>query len=226
MREALVQSDEGVTLVGAGELAPGALAKALARAPRLVAADGGAERALAAGHLPELVIGDFDSLGAAARAALGPGRLHHIAEQETTDFDKALRSVAAPFVLAVGFTGARLDHTLGAFDVLARHPERRVLLIGAEDVVFLAPPRLEMALAEGTRLSLYPLGAVEGSSAGLRWPIDGIGFAPGRMSGLSNRVSAGPVRLSLSAPRMLAILPAAALDAVLAGLCAAPAWSG
>ena len=38
-----------VTLLGAAPLAPGLLALALAHAPRLVAADGGADAALAAG---------------------------------------------------------------------------------------------------------------------------------------------------------------------------------
>jgi thiamine pyrophosphokinase len=39
---------------------------------------------------PEAVIGDFDSIRPAARTALPPDRLHPIAEQDTTDFDKAL----------------------------------------------------------------------------------------------------------------------------------------
>jgi len=218
MGQPVVQSDEGVTLVGAGELTDAVLTAALARAPRLVAADGGADRALAAGHLPERAIGDFDSLSAAARAALGEDRLHHIAEQETTDFDKALRSIAAPFVLAVGFTGARLDHTLGVFNTLACHPGRRCLVLGAEDVCFLAPRDLTLRLDPGTRLSLFPLGEVTGASRGLVWPIDGLAFGPAARTGLSNRVGAPEVRLAFSAPRMLVILPAAGLDAALAAL--------
>lgn len=218
MQTEIVQSDTGVTLVGGGEFRPEALAAALARAPRLVAADGGADRALAAGHMPELAIGDFDSLSAEGRAALGPGRLHHIAEQETTDFDKALRSVAAPFVLAVGFTGARLDHTLGVLNVLGRHPDRRCLVLGPEDVCFLAPADLVLALAPGTRLSLFPLGPVAGHSTGLRWPIDGIAFGPLGPTGLSNEVVAPEVRLRFSTRRMLVLLPLAALDAALSAL--------
>lgn len=214
----ILRADCGVTLVGGGEVTAAALEAALARAPRLVAVDGGADRALAAGHVPELTIGDLDSLSAAGRAALDPARVVRIAEQDTTDFDKALRSVAAPFVLAVGFTGARIDHLLGAFNVLARHPDRRCLVIGARDVAFLAPPRLALELVPGMRLSLFPMGPVRGSSAGLHWPIDGIDFAPHTVTGLSNRVSAAAVRLSFSEPRMLVLLPVRALDAALAGL--------
>ena len=220
MRGPILQADCGVTLVGGGDMAADDLAMALARAPRLVAADGGADRALAAGHVPELAIGDLDSISPEGRARLGPRRLVHILEQETTDFDKALRMIAAPFVLAVGFTGARIDHMLGAFNVLARHPGRRCLLLGADDVCFLAPRALTLALAPGMRLSLFPMGRVRGQASGLTWPLDGIDFTPAATTGLSNRVSASPVRLAFSAPRMLVLLPAEALDAALAGLAA------
>ena len=218
MRGPILQADCGVTLVGGGDMAADDLAMALARAPRLVAADGGADRALASGHVPELAIGDLDSISPEGRARLGPRRLVHIPEQETTDFDKALRMIAAPFVLAVGFTGARIDHMLGAFNVLARHPDRRCLLLGARDVCFLAPRELVLDLVPGTRLSLFPMGAVEGRSTGLHWPVDGIAFEPGGVTGISNRVSAPEVRLSFSAPRMLVLLPVRALDAALGGL--------
>jgi thiamine pyrophosphokinase len=225
MHAEIVMANTGVTLVGGGAVPAEALSAALARAPRLVAADSGADRALAAGHVPEAVIGDLDSLSPEARDRLAD-RLHRIAEQETTDFDKALRSIAAPFVLAVGFTGPRIDHMLGVFNALARHPERTCLVLGRRDVCFLAPEELRLRLDPGTRLSLFPLGAVTGESEGLRWPIAGIEFAPAGFTGLSNAVSAPEVRLRLSARRMLVMLPAEALDAALAGLGAGQGRSG
>lgn len=214
----IVQSQHGVTLVGGGELTAEALERALALAPVLVAADSGADRALTLGHMPQAVIGDFDSLGLAARADVPAERLHHIAEQATTDFDKALRHIAAPFVLAVGFTGARLDHTLAAFNTLARHPARRCLVLGAHDLAFLAPPELELALPPGTRVSLFPMAELRGRSQGLRWPIDGIDFAPGGFAGISNVAGKGRVRLEFEAPGMLVILPAAHLSPALSAL--------
>lgn len=220
MNRALVQSNEGVTLIGNGDVPPGALADALALAPRLVAADGGADRALAAGHEPDAVIGDLDSLSQAGRDRLSGARVHRIDEQETSDFDKALRSISAPFVLAVGFSGSRLDHTLSMFNVLARHPQRRCVVLGADDLCFLSPRDLVLRLSPGTRLSLFPMGAVNGRSSGLHWPIDGIDFAPGGMTGLSNRVSAPEVRMSFSVPRMLVFLPLVELEPAIAALAA------
>ena len=81
---------------------------------------GGRARALAAGIVPQAVIGDLDSISEAGRAAIPPGRLHRVAEQETTDFEKALRHIAAPFVLGVGFAGTRIDHLLAALTTLVR----------------------------------------------------------------------------------------------------------
>jgi thiamine pyrophosphokinase len=211
MNSMIVQTQRGVTLVGGGPVSPTGLRAALKWAPHLVAADGGADRALAAGVMPEAVIGDCDSISAGARARLGEGVLHRIAEQDTTDFDKALRHIAAPFVLAVGFAGGRLDHALGVFNTLVARADRACFVLSPRDVVFVAPEELELRLKRGTRLSLFPMGAVEGESEGLRWPIGGVGFAPDGRVGVSNEVSAPLVRLRFSARRMLVILPRAAL---------------
>ena len=100
---------------------------------------------------------------------------------------------------------------------LVAHPDQRCFILGARDVVFLAPLTLSLDLPVGSRLSLFPMGAVTGTSAGLRWPLQGIRFAPDGMIGTSNEVS-GPVHLTFSAPRMLVILPRTAMAAALDGL--------
>lgn len=223
MNHPIVESSEGVTLVGGGPVTAALMRLALARAPRIVGADGGADRILALGHEPEAVVGDFDSISPAARARLA-GRLFPVAEQVTTDFDKALRSIRAPFVLALGFAGARMDHGLAVLTGLAAHPDQVCLVLGPQDVVFLAPPQMDLALRPGDRLSLYPLARVTGRSQGLEWPIDGLTFAPDGMIGTSNRVTAPEVRIEMDAPGMLAILPRNRLDAALTALGSAPRW--
>ena len=222
MTPKIVSSAKGVTLVGGGPVQGRMLGMALRRAPVLVAADGGADRVLAAGHMPVAVIGDFDSLSVEGRRLIPADRQHVIAEQDSTDFDKALRSIAAPFVLALGFAGARIDHGLAVFNTLLRYPDRVCIVLGAEDAVFLCPPDITLHLQVGDRLSLFPMGAVQGTSEGLRWPIDGIAFAPDGPVGTSNEVSAPTVRLCVDAARLLVILPRQRLDAVLIALL--PQW--
>ena len=63
----------------------------------------------------------------AARVAVPPERLHPIPEQDSTDFDKCLRHIAAPLVLGVGFLGGRVDHELAAFSTLVTRCDRPAL---------------------------------------------------------------------------------------------------
>ena len=224
MNTVIVQSQDAVTVVGGGPVPRRDLAFAMARAPVVVAADGGADRVLAAGVMPRAVIGDFDSLSDSARAAIAPERLFRIAEQETTDFDKALRSIDAPFVLALGVTGARVDHGLAVLNTLVRHQGCPCLVISGPDVVFHVPAAVTLRLKVDDRLSLFPFAPVTGVSRGLRWPIEGLRFAPGGVIGTSNAVSEGCVHLEFDQPGMLVILPRARLDAAISAL--VPKWRG
>jgi len=110
----IVDTDTLVTLLGGGEHDPADLVLALSRAPVLVAADGGADRALAAGYAPVAVIGDLDSISEVAHRDLPPDIIHHIPEQSSTDFEKALQRISVPGMIAVGVTGYRMDHELAA----------------------------------------------------------------------------------------------------------------
>ena len=214
--QVIVDSLHGVTLAGGGPFGKAQLARAQRFAPRIVGADGGADRLLALGVEPEAVIGDFDSISAAAQARLA-GRLFPIEEQITTDFDKALRSIRAPFVLGIGFAGARLDHSLAVLNALVRAADQRCLVLSPQDVTFLAPLQMRLNLPLGTRFSLFPKAQMTGESEGLRWPLQGLDFAPDGMIGTSNEVS-GPVELRFSAQKMLVILPIKSLAAALSGL--------
>jgi len=220
MNSSIVQTLQGVTLVGGGPFTARDLSLCLGRAPVPVAADGGADALLRHGIVAEAVIGDFDSVSDVARRKIPLARQHRISEQETTDFDKALRLIDAPFVLALGFAGARLDHGLAAFNTLLARKDRRCILIGPKDLAFAAPPRLALDLVPGEVLSLFPMAPVTGQSTGLEWPIAGANFAPDGRIGTSNRVVSRRVELSFDAPGMLVILPRRRLDAAIRALLA------
>jgi thiamine pyrophosphokinase len=222
MKLPIVQTMQGITLAGGGPFTRRDLNLCMARAPVPVAADGGADALLRHGVMPEAVIGDFDSVSETARAEIPLSRQHPVAEQLTTDFDKALRSIASPFVLALGFAGARLDHGLAAMNTLVQRRAARCILIGPKDLAFAAPERLTLEAVPGEALSLFPMAPVAGRSEGLEWPIDGIDFTPDGMIGTSNRVVARQVVLEFDAPGMLVILPRRRLDAAIRALLSAP----
>ncbi len=206
MVKPIVASSGPITLVGGGNASIADLSDALTIAPICVAADGGAELALKAGVTIEALIGDFDSVSAVALSQIPPDRHFRISEQETTDFDKAIRSIDAPLTIAVGFTGGRIDHQLSAYSTLARHPDRRCILLTPNEIILLAPPEIAVPTQPGDVVSIFPLGLTRGTSRGLEWPIDGVRLDPFSRIGTSNR-ALGPVTLSVDAPAALLILP-------------------
>jgi thiamine pyrophosphokinase len=206
----IVSNSRPITLIGGADPALDILTVALKYTDTVVCADGGADTALWAELSPIAVIGDMDSISDAAKEAYSD-ILHPITEQDSTDFDKALRHLDTPLVLGVGFSGARLDHELGSMTVLVRHPDRRCILIGEDTIVLLCPPEITLDVPEGSPVSLYPMADVGCDSEGLHWSTDGLRFAPDTRVGTLNKAT-GPVTLRPDAPKMLLILPRAALD--------------
>ena len=206
----------GVTLAGGGPFGGDDLRAALALAPHPVAADGGADGLMALGIVPEVVVGDMDSL----RGAVPDGaRAIAVSEQDTTDFGKCLAHLDAPFFIGVGFLGGRVDHTLAALSVLLTHADKRVVLLGEEDVAFLAPADWAVTLEPGARVSFYPLVPCRGvSSEGLRWPIEGLEMTAGGQIGTSNEAVAARVSARFDQAGAVTILPKRYLKAVLVSL--------
>ncbi len=209
---------DSVTLLGGGDLPPGIVSELLTLAPNLVACDGAAAQALALGHVPQRVIGDLDSIDPETRDALDPATVFEIAEQDSTDFDKALRTTEAPLILGAGFMGGRLDHELACYNALVRRPEKRCILVGEHDICFQAARPVRLALAPGTRVSLFPMAAVTVGATGLAWPLDRLALAPWGRIGTSNRAEAADVEIAPDGPGLLVILPRSALRAAMAAL--------
>ncbi|THH35737.1 thiamine diphosphokinase [Aliishimia ponticola] len=214
MIDPVILSKEPTTLVGGGMVGAQDIALAFGLAPRIVAADGGAAAALQYGHVPDAVIGDFDSLDSQTKAMIPPDNLHPVSEQDSTDFEKALTRIDAPLIIAVGFSGARIDHQLAVLHGMLRHADRPCILLAEREVILHCPPRFELQMREGAVVSLFPLQPVTGRSAGLHWPIDGLAMAPGQQIGTSNRATGGLLRLEMDGPGMIALLPRAQLAQV------------
>src|SRR5262245_58117127 len=110
-----------VVVVAAGE----GPALAVPTGGTVVAADGGADRALAPGLAVDVLIGDLDSIDAATLARLerdGVRVLGHPAAKDATDLELALDealALGARHVLVVASAGGRLDHLLSSLLLLA-----------------------------------------------------------------------------------------------------------
>lgn len=219
MHDAQPHAYDAVTLLGDGPAEPDDVTRAYRLAPTIVAADGGAKHAHSLGLPIKHIVGDLDSLTSHELWRKSGTKIHRIPEQDSTDFEKCLYTIHADFYLGVGFLGQRLDHSLACLSALVSNRDRAVLLLGETDVVFHVPERFGLDLAAATRVSLYPMLPVRGiGSEGLRWPIAGLDFAPGRRIGTSNAALGGRMSVELDGPGMLMILPARHLEAVAAAL--------
>ena len=204
-----------ITLVGGGPVDPHRLKQALSLAPTLVAADGGADHVHRLGHRVSRIVGDLDSLTNLQFWRDQGAEVVRIAEQDSTDFEKCLYGTEANLYLGVGFLGRRLDHSLACLRTLAAYPDKRVILVGDGDLVFLCPRKFTINLQAGTRVSIFPMGRVTaGPSKGLRWPLDGLVMEPFGQIGTSNEATGGVVEMRFEADYALVILPVEEMENV------------
>ena len=192
----IISFDGPIAIVGGGDVDPVLLRELASCGVALVGADGGGDAIGAAGLVPELIVGDLDSLGDRAGWAART-RVIHIPEQITTDFQKALSATQAPVTLALGMTGKRLDHTLAALSAVLQYaPQRRLVLVDAVDVALAVIGPVIFEAGKGERVSIHPLIAVSFvSSIGLLYPLDGLGLEPGGLLGTSNEGLGGRVEI-------------------------------
>ena len=200
MQELVLRFDGVLVIVGGGTVDVAVLRELAASGAALVGADGGGDVIAAAGLVPTAIIGDLDSLADPAGWE-GRTELVRIAEQDTTDFEKALYSTASPVTVALGMTGGRFDHTLAALHAVERHAAGRwIVLVDELDVAVAATDRFRFSLGVGERLSIHPLAPVEfAASRGLRYPLDGLLLAPGVRIGTSNEAAEGTFEIVPSA---------------------------
>lgn len=215
MTDLIVDETEPITLVGGAPVSQTVLNICLSHAPISVAADSGADTLAQKGHSPLAVIGDLDSLSGSGRACFAD-RLHLIPDQHNTDFEKALMRIAAPLILAAGFLGGRLDHTLATLNVLVRHAGRPVVLVGAEDVAFVVRGDIRLDLPEDTPLALLPLRGATVTTTGLRWNLSKQRMHPAGLISSSNKTESGPVRVRTDVPLILTLPLASLPDAIAA----------
>ena len=137
----IISENKPITIVGGARFSRRLFLESLKWAPVVYAADGGANLCMQYGCQPARVIGDLDSISPTVRSELDPARVIHVAEQDTTDFEKLLMRVHAPTMLAVGFLGDRIDHQMAVQTVLTAYAHRKIICVGEQDVMFVRRPK-------------------------------------------------------------------------------------
>lgn len=174
----------------------------------LLAADAGADLALRHGIVPHAIIGDLDSV---SEAALASGAdIYKFDDENSTDCDKLLQWVVIQghrSIRLIGVEGDRLDHVLGTLGSCARSPlDIRLILRDGEGILLKAGHHRLEAVA-GQRVSLLPVGEVEGVDApGLRWPLTQATLQLDGLVSVSNVVETAPLEISIASGTLLVIL--------------------
>ena len=206
MNKTALSFQNPITLVGGAEVSTDNFEKSIKFASNVIAADGGANTCLKYGVKPKAVIGDMDSIDETSKTQIGQELIHFVSSQDDTDFEKSLKRISAPLILGLGFLGDRLDHQMAVQTALVKHYDKKVLLIGSHDLVFLTPPEFSITLKNECRVSIYPMGECSIRSTGLRWKTDDIIFSPLSTIGTSNCTTGDKIELHPTKPLVLTIV--------------------
>lgn len=203
-----------VVLCGGPPPDPQVLYYWLVGADLFVCADGAGHPYDALPRLPDVVIGDFDSLAGRIIDGRDGPRYLHIEAQDTTDSEKALIYVAEhgyEEAVLIGAVGWRLDHTLYNCQLLERFAgELRMCIVGpwADAVRIGGGESVEWSLPLGTRFSLLPLdGTARGVTLeGAEYPLLGDTLETGAFATVSNRVAVTPLLITVGEGSLLAMV--------------------
>lgn len=203
-----------LAIVVAGGDAPPA-GRVLPAHAALIAADGGLDHVYAMGLRVDLLVGDLDSVTAAALArarAEGVAIDHHPAAKDETDLELALDHVRARGIdraLVLGAGGGRLDHALGNLLLLASERYASIELdawIG-DATVSVVRVRRRFSFRAGDVVSLFAVGgpAFGVTTHGLEYPLRHEMLSPGSSRGISNVVLDGPIMVEVADGVLLAV---------------------
>jgi thiamine pyrophosphokinase len=188
-----------------------ALARRVARVSNwIVAADGGATAACVLGLIPDVIIGDLDSLSRETRRVCRTSLVLQLRRQDNTDLEKALDFLAASrarSVTILGATGKRIDFTLGNFSVLWKYSSLMDLRFAGEGWYALPVGKKRTLRApRGTTVSLIPFGPCEGITLhGLQYSLTNSSMRVGE-TGLSNVVVKSPFTVQVRRGAMLLLV--------------------
>jgi thiamine pyrophosphokinase len=144
-------------------------------APLTVCCDGAADNFIARGGVPDIIIGDMDSLSDENKARYSDIIIHK-ADQETNDQTKAVQyllSRGITRIAIVGATGRREDHTIANIALTAEYMAMGAEVVSYTDSGCFIPCRNNKTLqcTPNAQVSIFNINATALRSEGLDYPI-------------------------------------------------------
>lgn len=164
--------------------------------------------------MPDMVIGDFDSLAGSIITGRGGPVYMHDSCQDTTDSEKALffaKSESCTEAVLLGATGWLLDHTLHNCSLLEQFADRLRICLADEYSTSLrlgAGDSVSWNFPVGTEFSLIPLAGpvVVDRLQGGSWALEDSILEFGVNSAVSNLISDPPLFISIDSGSVMVIL--------------------
>lgn len=180
---------------------------AIEKGDLVIAADGGLSHTGKWGITPQVILGDFDSLG-----YVPEGAVVSPVEKDDTDAMLAVRlgleKGCDRFVLYGALEGERVDHTLANFQLLLflKAHNAKGWLVGDKQIVTALWEKQDYpARAEGI-FSLFAMGTgTKVTLAGLKYELSDGTLQPDFPLGVSNHFVGKPARVDVSGGSLLAI---------------------
>lgn len=189
-------SKKNVYVVIAGGEQPAGLAlQYVQNAGHIICADSGAQFCYENNIVPEMIIGDLDSLSEEAAdffVAKGVKLSVHSRYKDHTDTDLALAWCFAQNPEQVYLTGAlgkRIDHSLANIMLLVKYPA--LTIVNEESFLRLCRGRLQLCGRAGDMMSLIPLSPIVKNVhlKGFLYPLQGQDLLMRNNIGISNEMT-------------------------------------
>ena len=178
----------------------------------LIAADSGADHIIDAGFMPDIIIGDLDSISA-DRKKLTSQIIEYPAEKDFTDaeaaFDKAVSSGASDIII-YGATGRRLDHFMGNLSLLTKSDNLGISCCIADryNRIRLISTTTELHRSDcfGKYISIIPIDDnVNITLTGFKYPLSNYHLTRDNALGVSNEIADDTAVITICSGRILLI---------------------
>lgn len=160
-----------------------------------IGADGGARILVSAGIVPDVVIGDFDSLSSEELARISQGKtriVSHPRDKDQTDGELAVlcaRDAGCCHIVIGGFLGDRIDHMMANIQYYATlAKDISISVMEGDQTIYVVRDKIALTGSSGDELSLIPLSDDCSGirTEGLMYQLDNADLRQGSTRGVSN----------------------------------------
>lgn len=168
---------------------------------KLICADGGANSALNMNLVPDVIIGDLDSISTdAIKEFKSVSKIIRLKRQNDTDVEKCLKyAIKNNFreALLVGATGNRLDHTFCNLGIVIKFfPQINISLVAEDSFLKAYTGKITLNTHPGETISIYGFDSkTKIVSKGLKYKLNKISLPFGKKESTSNIANGKEVEL-------------------------------